>query len=86
MSTSAARDLPPADTTEPTVKPKLKRGFASPNYNRERAREVQRAGMRVLRARGKAHRWTTFEEASEAGQKGGAITAAKRRKSDAEAA
>ena len=56
----------------------FKRGFGSPNYNRERAREVRRLAIRALEARGKAHRWTTFEEASAAGQKGGAKSAALR--------
>jgi hypothetical protein len=53
----------------------MKRGFGSPNYNHERAREVRRLGMQALRARGKAHQWRTYEEASAAGQKGGANSA-----------
>lgn len=48
----------------------MKRGFGSPNYNRDRAREVQRRGAQAIHDQGKAHKWTA-ETAAEAGHKGG---------------
>lgn len=53
----------------------MKRGFGSPNYNPERARQVRQAGARALRDQGKAHRWTP-DEAAAAGTKGGEKRAA----------
>lgn len=53
----------------------MKRGFGSPNYNPEKAREVRRKGAKALHDQGKAHRWTP-EEAAQAGTKGGEKRAA----------
>jgi hypothetical protein len=48
----------------------MKRGFGSPNYNPDRAREVRQAGNRAQRAAGKAPCFTT-DTAPLAGSKGG---------------
>lgn len=48
----------------------MKRGFGSPNYDPEKARQARRKGAQALRDSGKAHRWTQ-EEAINAGVKGG---------------
>lgn len=53
---------------------KKKRGFAA--LSPERRRELARIGGQRAQASGKAHRWTSAE-AQEAGQKGGAVHAAK---------
>lgn len=47
-----------------------KRGMGSPNYNKDRQREVASRGGRAAHAKGVAHRWTR-EEAKVAGRKGG---------------
>ncbi len=54
-----------------------KRGFASPNYDPWKAREVRRMGMRALDDAGKKHRWTR-EEAKAASLKG--VEAQRRRR------
>lgn len=53
----------------------MKRGFGSPNYNAQRAKEVRQAGARAIHQQGKAHKWTR-EEAVDAGTKGGNARAA----------
>lgn len=57
----------------------MKRGLGSPNYNPERAKAVRRLGRQALVARGKAHYFTTSEEAKAAGRKGGLKVAAMRK-------
>ncbi len=44
----------------------MKRGFGSPKYNKERARQVQRAGNAALRASGRQHRFQAGTEAQAA--------------------
>lgn len=53
----------------------MPRGFAS--MTKERHREVSGKGGRVSQEKGTGHRWTSPEEASAAGKKGGATNAAK---------
>jgi hypothetical protein len=59
------------------------RGFASPNYKREKADQARKAGNRAARAKGQVPQWTP-EQAKAAGVKGGQISAARRRERKAQ--
>lgn len=62
---------------------KKKRTFATlAKSNPQRMREIASMGGKTSQARGTAHRWT-FEEAQEAGRKGGTISR-KRQKEERE--
>jgi uncharacterized protein len=60
----------------------MKRGFGSPNFGKDRQREIASKGGIVAHARGTAHEWTVAE-AKVAGRKGG--LAVKRRREEAAA-
>jgi general stress protein YciG len=49
---------------------KSTRGFANPNYDPKRQREVASMGGKAAHASGNAHEWNS-ETAREAGKKGG---------------
>jgi general stress protein YciG len=54
---------------EEQTPPKRGRGFAS--MTQEERREISSRGGKAAWACGRAHRWSTFEEAQAAGRKGG---------------
>ncbi len=54
------------------TKPTSTRGFASPNYDREKQREIARRGGQAAHKAGTAHKWQKgSSEPREAGRKGG---------------
>jgi general stress protein YciG len=56
------------NSTAPTPRPKMRRGFAS--MSAEKQREIASKGGRAAHQKGTAHEWTA-DEARHAGRKGG---------------
>jgi len=49
------------------------RGFGSPNFDKDKQREIAAKGGRAVHKKGTAHEWNK-KEAAEAGRKGGSST------------